>query len=247
MTTSTSDPRTGLAWPMLLRPLSGGPLAVAAAVIWLAGAVYCLGYEGLSGGTGEWPLALQWSACAVLPWFALFEIAKRRRFRGGELAVALVVTGLISLALETGSDWLLGVTSSPVGLQILRRIPAIGASLLLILLAARAAPRPAATLDAVARAAPAARWIKAADNYLELHLPGRVLTVRGTMRDAEALLTVAGFARVHRSLIVNSAHVAAIDPRGRTVRMDDGTELPVGAAYMAQVRHLTTKRLPTAA
>ncbi|MEO7655612.1 MAG: hypothetical protein ABIS23_08005, partial [Sphingomicrobium sp.] len=48
-----------------VRPLRGGLLAGVAAAVWLAGALYCSGYELLSSGLDNWPKSLLWAAAAV--------------------------------------------------------------------------------------------------------------------------------------------------------------------------------------
>src|SRR5688500_176421 len=113
---------------MLLRPVPAPWLVPLAAVVLTAGAAYCLGYEGLQGGIGEWPGSYVWSAYAVLPWLALFELVKRaewerdRSFHPAVLALLLVGTGLFSVGLEYLVDWLRGSRSAPVGLQLMRRL-----------------------------------------------------------------------------------------------------------------------------
>ena len=62
-------------------PLPLGAVAATALVVWLAGAIYCSGYEMLLTGLDNWPGSLWWSAVAVLPWFALFEWSKSERGR----------------------------------------------------------------------------------------------------------------------------------------------------------------------
>ncbi len=240
---------------MLLRPLPAPWLAALATVVLTAGAAYCLGYEGLQGGIGGWPGSYLWSAYAVLPWLALFELVKRaewerdRSFHPAVLASLLVATGLFSVGLEYLVDWLRGSRSAPAGLQLMRRLPAIAATLMLLLLARREqkaalaeAPPPASASEAEAlrRLAGSVRWIQAADNYLELHLPGRVLMRRLTMREAASILEPLGFVRIHRSYLVNRRHVASVvSDNGRVaVRTDDGSLLPTGRAFSAGVRGL---------
>jgi LytTr DNA-binding domain len=240
---------------MLLRPVPAAWLVPLAAIVLTAGAAYCLGYEGLQGGIGGWPGSYLWSAYAVLPWLALFELVKRaewerdRSFAPAVLALLLVGTGIFSVGLEYLVDWLRGSRSAPVGLQLMRRLPAIAATMMLLLLARREqkaalaeAPPPASAGDAEAlrRHAEAARWIQAADNYLELHLPGQVLMRRLTMHEAAAILEPLGFVRIHRSYLVNRGHVAAVvRDNGRVaVRTVDGALLPTGRAFNAGVRRL---------
>ncbi|MEZ4586750.1 MAG: LytTR family DNA-binding domain-containing protein [Gemmatimonadales bacterium] len=47
-------------------------------------------------------------------------------------------------------------------------------------------------------------WIEAADNYLKLHVGGKVHLARGTIGDAERELDASRFARIHRSTLVAS-------------------------------------------
>jgi hypothetical protein len=227
----------------LLRPLPPALFAPAAAVVLFAGAVYCLGYEGLSGGVGLWPPSLLWSAYAVLPWLILFEAVKRRERRSGAplplatLGLLLAGTAAASIGVEYGLDRIGGASSGPLALQLLRRIPAIGATLLLLLLARRArdgageARSVEAEREALLRHAPALAWIRAADNYLELHLDGRIVTLRLTMREAADRLAPRGFVRIHRSYIVARARIASV--QRNAVRLEDGTELPLGRAFAA--------------
>lgn len=55
-------------------------------------------------------------------------------------------------------------------------------------------------------------WIEAADNYVKLHTAGKTWMVRESMRDIEQQLEGSGFARVHRSAIVNLARVRELQP-----------------------------------
>jgi two-component system LytT family response regulator len=82
-------------------------------------------------------------------------------------------------------------------------------------------------------------WIDAADNYLRLHAGGKIHFVRGTMKDAEEELTLAGFVRVHRSAIVNASRIVAVDSvpdGGFVVRLSDGSRLRASRQYQGAVR-----------
>ena len=240
---------------MLLRPMPAAWLVPLAALVLTAGAAYCLGYEGLQGGIAGWPGSYLWAAYAVLPWLALFELVKRaewerdKAFGPAMLALLLVATGLLSVGLEYLVDGLRGSRSAPIGLQLMRRLPAIAATLMLLLLARREqktalaeAPPPATAgeAEALRRHAQSVRWIRAADNYLELHLPGQVLMRRLTMREAAAILEPLGFVRIHRSYLVNRRHVAAMvrGKDGPAVSMAGGTRLPAGRAFSVNLRTL---------
>ena len=228
---------------MILTPLRGRSLAAAALVVWLAGAAYCHGYERLLSGAGEWRGSLIWSALAVLPWFALFEWSKTERGRsvGSEplwLATALIATAAFSLSLELGWHAVRGTAGSPVGLMMMRRLPAIGASLVLILWAATSYRHKldglieAGEHGEISELARSIDWVAAADNYVELHVAGRVLLRRMTMREAERQLAHLGFVRIHRRYLVNRRKLEGVlgSNGDRRVRVA-GTELPVGSRY----------------
>lgn len=54
--------------------------------------------------------------------------------------------------------------------------------------------------------------VEAAGNYVEFHTPTRTHLVRGTLASWETQLTARGFARVHRSRLVNRTRIASIKP-----------------------------------
>ena len=230
---------------MVLRPLPPLLFLPVALVVLVAGGAYCLGYEGLSGGIGQWPASLLWSAYGVLPWLFLFEGVKRRERSLGkplpttEIALLLLSTGAASIGAELAVDWLRDKDGAPLALQLMRRLPAIGATFLLLLLARRATLRAGqariceSESEALLRHVPALRWIRAADNYLELHLDGRIVTLRLTMREAAELLERRGFVRIHRSYLI--ARSAIENERRDSVRLKDGTELPLGKAFAASL------------
>jgi hypothetical protein len=76
--------------------------------------------------------------------------------------------------------------------------------------------------------------IRTARNYCELDVAGRTILVRATAKSMEERLAPLGFARVHRTAIVNLARVRVVSP-GRSGRLsltlDDGTRLDVSRAY----------------
>lgn len=227
-------------------PLRGPALIGAILTVWVAGAAYCSGYEALLSGLDNWPGSLWWSAVAVLPWLALFEWSKtaagRRTTRPPlRLGLALVATAAASLALEVGVDALLGSPMESPALSLLRRLPAIGACLVLVLWsrAGLAADEEAASDESLSAIAGSIDWVGAADNYIELHIAGRTLMRRMTMRQAERILGPQGFIRIHRRFLVNRARITAIAgrPGEQRVRLACGEELPAGRAFAANLAH----------
>ncbi len=232
----------------LARPLKGSPLVATGLIVWLAGAAYCHGYERLLTGAHEWPNSLIWSAFAVLPWFALFEWSKTRHGRDRlaspwDLILVLIATAILSLLIELGwNDWI-GHSRPPLALSMMRRLPAIGAALTLILWAAAAHRRRMDDILAVEDRSgsllefgESIDWIEAADNYVELHLGGRVLMRRMTMHEAERQLSSAGFVRIHRRFLINRRKLAGVvgSNGDRRVRIA-GAELPIGSRYASRL------------
>ncbi len=222
------------------------PLSLA---VCLAGALYCSGYEALASGRDQWPGSLLWSIYSIVPWLFFYEWVKRSRHAdpdsmGPPMVVALIVfTVVVSLAAEFLVDWISGSQSAPLGLLIMRRLPAVGAAVLLLTLGKR---RPATSnrpsvgplsddLEELKFHASSICWVKAADNYLEFHFEDHVWTRRMTMQNATRVLENHGFVRTHRSYLVNRDFVEEIANTGGkvTVRMNDGTCLPVGKAFQA--------------
>lgn len=78
------------------------------------------------------------------------------------------------------------------------------------------------------------RWIRAVGNYVELHIDGRYLLHRVTLRELEQSLSPRRFARVHRSAMVNLTEVTALNPVAHgdfMVVLRDGTELRMSRKY----------------
>jgi hypothetical protein len=228
----------------IARPLPAAPAAIALVATLGAGAAYCMGYELLSGGTQEWLRALGWSAGAVLPWALAFEGVKhwetgREPLRWPRLLLVLIGTGLVSLALEAAIDrWIWGGHAAPVGLQLLRRIPAVGV-VTLLLIARRTPPSSPSREPELAPALADLRYVRAADNYVELHYRGRMRMERATLSHMEQYLRGRGFVRVHRSILVHPRHVVGLEPGGRApaLVLEDGTRLPTGRRYREALRH----------
>ena len=84
-------------------------------------------------------------------------------------------------------------------------------------------------------------FIAADRNYVRVHGDGGVQELRDTMSAMTARLDPALFARVHRSFIVNRRFVRDVVRKEGTVvsvRLNDGTELPVGPNYRAAADRL---------
>jgi two-component system LytT family response regulator len=81
-------------------------------------------------------------------------------------------------------------------------------------------------------------WIEAEDYCARVHLRGRTLLVRESLRALADALEGAGFVRVHRSAIVNVACVREIEPLAsgdQRLTLGDGTVLKVSRTHRAEV------------
>ena len=241
---ATAAPNPGL-FRFVFEPLRGLPLAVCGVTVWLAGAAYCHGYQALltGGMTGSWSGSLIWSAVAVVPWFALFEWSKEPQgLEAARRPMTLIglVLGIaaLSIGLEYLVDFCMGDVSDRFGLLVMRRLPAIGATILLIALARKAVlHRPASPVAAeIGAIAGAIDWVEAADNYIQLHCAGKLNLRRMTMQEAERSLRRHGFVRIHRRYLVNKTRIAHVGDR--LLRLTSGEELPIGSAFSANLRDL---------
>jgi two-component system, LytTR family, response regulator len=94
--------------------------------------------------------------------------------------------------------------------------------------------------DSGAREIPAecVTFMAAYGNYVRVHAGADVHEVRDTMSGMTSKLDPAQFARVHRSFIVNRAHVASVrrkEGAAVCVLLSNGTEIPVGPNYRTEV------------
>ena len=245
---ATIAPRVSLG-RLFFEPIRGPALLVCGLVVWIAGASYCHGYQFFLTGeeTGSWSGSLTWSAIAVVPWFALFEWSKEPQGaeatrRPAILAGLVLGIAAFSIACEYLVDFCVGDVTDRFGLLVMRRLPAIGVSVLLITLTRRAVmrrPVNPATVE-LSTIAKAIDWIEAADNYVELHVGGRTVMRRMTMRDADHALAGRGFVRIHRRFLINRERIDTIvgSNGDRVVRLVDGTELGVGRAFAPNLSRL---------
>jgi len=82
-------------------------------------------------------------------------------------------------------------------------------------------------------------FIRAAANYVTLHVGAATHDVRASIGDIEQRLPPGRFLRLHRSYIVNLAALQSLEPVGGgdyVARLRTGRELPVGPSYPAQIR-----------
>jgi DNA-binding LytR/AlgR family response regulator len=79
-------------------------------------------------------------------------------------------------------------------------------------------------------------YLEAAGNYVQFHTAARPHLVRGTLASWEARLSPRGFARVHRSRLVNRARIGALRPTPSgdiEITLDDGRTLLGSRRYRA--------------
>ncbi len=88
-------------------------------------------------------------------------------------------------------------------------------------------------------------WIEAEDYCARLHLRGRTLLVRDSLRALGDSLEGAGFVRVHRSAIASVACIREIEPLAsgdQRLRLSDGTILKISRTYRAHVVKAVAKQ-----
>jgi hypothetical protein len=82
-------------------------------------------------------------------------------------------------------------------------------------------------------------WLEAAENYVNLHVRGRVYPLRSTMTAIQDRLDPQRFVRVHRSHIVNLDFLTQIEPLDSgdaRLQLKDGTKIPCSRRYRSQLR-----------
>ncbi len=80
------------------------------------------------------------------------------------------------------------------------------------------------------------RYAEANGNYVVFVLANQKIASRLTMSEAEALLPVKYFVRVHRSYIVSKKHIQKVDKKTIWVQQ---TEIPIGPAYASKIEKIT--------
>jgi len=84
-------------------------------------------------------------------------------------------------------------------------------------------------------------FIAAEGNYVRVHAGADIHEVRDTMSAMSARLDPERFARVHRSFIVNRAHVRNVVRKDGTaicVELSNGAEIPIGPNYRSEVERI---------
>ena len=82
-------------------------------------------------------------------------------------------------------------------------------------------------------------WLESGGNYVTLHCGSHDYLLRETMQNLEQRLAPQGFARVHRSAIVNLDRVAQITPYDTgdgELRLHSDVRVPLSRRYRAQLR-----------
>jgi two-component system LytT family response regulator len=84
-------------------------------------------------------------------------------------------------------------------------------------------------------------WIKAAENYVELHVGSKTHLLHVTLNILEKSLDGEMFLRIHRSLIVNLKRIKELQPAFHgeyVVTLTDGTQLQSGRVYHEKLKVL---------
>jgi two-component system LytT family response regulator len=85
------------------------------------------------------------------------------------------------------------------------------------------------------------RWVEADGNYTRVHTAAGEIRTRATLSSMHDRLRSAGFVRIHRSYVVNAAHVVELAPwthGERTIRLVDGASLVSSRSYRDEVARL---------
>jgi len=84
-------------------------------------------------------------------------------------------------------------------------------------------------------------WLKAAENYVELHVGPACHLVEATMAEIAKRLDPARFVRIHRSVIVNTERIRIVQPASNSeylVTLASGTQLRSGRTYRETMQRL---------
>ena len=98
--------------------------------------------------------------------------------------------------------------------------------------------------DGILVAAHDIEFLEAAENYVNLHVRGRVYPLRSTMTAIQDRLDPARFARVHRSYIVNLDFLDQIEPLDTgdaRLLLKNGSRIPCSRRYRSALRTAHTR------
>lgn len=88
-------------------------------------------------------------------------------------------------------------------------------------------------------------WIEAQGDFVKVQTTGSSRLVRETLQDIQLKLDAAEFIRIHRSYVVNIAHVRQVTPAlygDHTVLMSDGSKLRLSRNYRGKLKALIARR-----
>jgi two-component system LytT family response regulator len=87
-------------------------------------------------------------------------------------------------------------------------------------------------------------WIEAEGEYIRIHACEDNYLERGSLTDAAARFAAYGFARIHRSAVINPERAVSIEKTrwgGLVVRLLSGAQIPVGRKFRAAVQAFTSE------
>lgn len=224
---------SGHAWRKLARRFA--PL-----LLLPAGVAYCLLSEILFGNERSTLLgSFFWAIATLMPWVAgamLFEHAARSVRRRSRLVWLGLGLACIAYGLSSAAALWLG---SGAQHAFFSRLPLLGVALLAAVLyplrVPAEAPHDLAPTGDTPPVDPAEiLFACAAGNYVELYTDQRTVVWRQTMRNAERVLSKAGFVRVHRSYLVPWRNIDVLVRDRKAVvevALLNGRRLPVSSRY----------------
>ena len=75
-------------------------------------------------------------------------------------------------------------------------------------------------------------YAEGSGNYVQFVLDNKKIASRLTMGEAQEILPIPAFVRIHRSFIVAKQHIQKMDRKSVWINQ---TELPIGAAYLSEI------------
>jgi two-component system LytT family response regulator len=88
-------------------------------------------------------------------------------------------------------------------------------------------------------------WLESQGDFVKVHTTGAARLVRDTLQDLLLKWNAPDFIRIHRSHVVNVAHVRQVTPSlygDHTVLLSDGSKLRLSRSYKAQLKALIAGR-----